>query len=74
MQELKTNIKKWGNSYGIVVPIDVLKKEKIKEGDKVTIFVKKSNNNVLREMFGSFKFKKPINELMKEVDKELYNE
>ena len=74
MQELKTNIKKWGNSYGIFVPIYFLKKEKIKEGDKVTIFVKKSNNNVLREMFGSFKFKKPINELMKEVDKELYNE
>ena len=72
MVEIKTIIRKWGNSFGIIIPIDVLKRKNINEGEEIdVILIKKSN--VLRERFGTHKFSKPINKLMKEVDKELYD-
>lgn len=43
--------------------------------NEIEVAVAKSNkDNVLREMFGTFKFNEPIDELMKKVDKELYDE
>ena len=74
MIELKTKLRKWGNSFGIIVPQKVIESEKAKEGDEVLILLKKDNENVLREMFNTFKFKKSTDKLIKEVDKELYNE
>lgn len=72
MTELTSKIRKWGNSYGIIITGDVLKRQGFKEGEEVdAILVKKSN--VLRETFGTHKFSKPIKKLMKEVDKELYD-
>ena len=74
MIELKSKIRKWGNSFGIVVSQKSIEKEMVKEGDEVIVFLKKEENNILKEMFGSFKFKKPVEQIMKEADKELYNE
>ena len=55
MIEVKTRLRKWGNSFGIVVPIGAVEKEKVKEGEEVTILLNKEKNNVLREMFGTLK-------------------
>lgn len=74
MIQIKAKLRKWGNSFGIVVPQVVVEKEKTKEGDEIIVLFKKENDNILEEMFGTFKFKKPIDKLMKEVDEELYNE
>ncbi len=74
MIEIKTNLRKWGNSFGVIVPQKVLKNTKIKEGDEIIILVKENKENVLKETFGTFKFKKSIKQLMKEMDKELYND
>jgi len=72
MTEIKTKIRKWGNSYGIIIPIGILKRKNISEGEEIdAIIIKKSN--VLRESFGTHRFSKPINKLMKEVDRELYD-
>ena len=74
MIEIKSKLRRWGNSFGIVVPQRIVEKEKAKEGDEITILFIKEKENILKEMFGTFKFKKSVEELMKEVDKELYNE
>ena len=74
MIQIKSRLRKWGNSLGIVVPQKIIENEKAKEGDEVIILLCKEKNNVLKETFNTFKFKKPVDELMKEVDKELYNE
>lgn len=57
MIELKTKLRRWGNSFGVVVPISAVEKEKVKEGEEVVILLNKEKNNVLREMFGTMKFK-----------------
>ncbi len=75
MLEVKTRLRRWGNSLGIVVPLGKTAESNLNEGDEVTaLIVKEKSRNVLRETFGTMKFKKSVEEMMKESDKELYNE
>ena len=73
MIELKTKLRKWGNSLGIVIPLNKVKNENIKEGTEIKVLIKK-DENVLKETFGTFKFKKSTQKMIDEIDKELYNE
>lgn len=73
MIEVKSRLRKWGNSLGVVVPQKVIENENAREGDEVILFLKTDSENLLRKMFGSFKFKKSTDELMKEIDEELYD-
>lgn len=41
MNEIKATAKKWGSSIGIIIPKEVVEKEKIKEGQEIEIFLKK---------------------------------
>lgn len=72
MAEVTTKIRKWGNSFGIIIPQEIIKRKGLREGEEVdAILIKKGN--VLRETFGTHKFSKPTKKLMKEIDKELYD-
>lgn len=66
-------LRKWGSSVGVLSPKKGLQKEGLKEGQKVKIIVVKTPN-ILRETFGAIKFSKPTAKLLKEVDKELWND
>ncbi len=74
MIEIKTKLRKWGNSFGIVVPQKAVEETKAREGDEIVVLIAKNKENVLRETFGTAKFKKPIEQIMRETDKELYND
>lgn len=74
MIEIKSKLRKWGNSFGIVVPKKAVKKENFNEGDEVSILIGGKKHNVLKEMFGTFKFDQPVEKIMKEINKELYND
>ena len=42
MAEITTRVKSWGNSFGIVIPIEVLRSKGIKEGEEVgAVIIKK---------------------------------
>ena len=73
MIEIEARLKKWGNSFGVVIPMDKIKKEKLSEDDKIEILISKKRNP-LRETFGALKFKRPIEEILKEGDKESWDE
>ncbi len=74
MIEVKTKLRKWGNSFGIVVPQKAASSGQIKEGDEVIVLLKKEEKgNVLKEMFGTFKFKKSTDKILREIDKELWD-
>ena len=53
--EVKT--KQWGNSIGVVIPKEVVKNLKIKQGENILIEVEKKENP-LKELFGFGKGKK----------------
>jgi antitoxin component of MazEF toxin-antitoxin module len=71
MIEIETKLRRWGNSFGAVIPLTKIRGSGIKEGETITITIQKEDN-VLREMFGKHKFKKPIEKIMREMDKELW--
>lgn len=41
MESVEVEAKRWGSSMGIVIPKDVVEKEKIKEGQKIRILIGK---------------------------------
>ena len=71
MIEVRTKLRRWGNSFGVVVPLGAVAKENVKEGDEIVILISKKEGNVLRETFGTYKTKKSTKQIMKEIDEEL---
>ena len=74
MEIIETKTKKWGNSLGLIIPNEIVKKENLKENIKISFLIIKPIPNPLKEMFGKFKFKKSTDEIMREIDKELYHD
>ena len=52
--EGKAKLKRWGNSYGIVVPKEIVEKEGLKEGEEVKISVRKTTD--VSRLFGKYPF------------------
>ena len=73
MIEIKARLRRWGNSFGVVVPQKAIESTSAKEGDEIIVLFKIKKTN-LRKLFGAHKFSKPTEKLMKEMDEELYND
>ena len=58
--EIQTKTRKWGRSIGVVLPIDFVKKNKIKENELISLEIKRKN---IREVFGT---SKKVDESLKE--------
>ena len=71
--QISSKLMKWGNSFGMVVPLSAVRDNGFSEGEELTAIIIK-RRNPLKEMFGVFKFKKSVKKMMEEIDKELYNE
>ncbi|MFH1073314.1 MAG: hypothetical protein V1743_07845 [Nanoarchaeota archaeon] len=63
---LYKKIRKWGNSYGILLAKDELVEYGIHENETITVQLDKQPN--LHGLFGKFKFKKSTEKIMKEID------
>jgi len=50
---VRATIKRWGNSYGVVIPKDVVLKEGLRENDEVEVTVKKAVD--IQSLFGKYK-------------------
>lgn len=53
--QTKSKLKRWGNSYGVVVPKEIVEKEGLKEGELVEISVRRAAD--VRRLFGRYPFK-----------------
>ena len=71
MMELKTKTKKWGNSIGILIPKEAIRKENIKPDQEITVLISAKPITKGKDIWGTMKFKKSTEELMREVDKDL---
>jgi len=72
METKDVKVKKWGNSYGIILPKDVVDKQNIKEGITVRINIQTKNKTKSKDIFGILKgkIKRSTENLLKEVDKD----
>jgi antitoxin component of MazEF toxin-antitoxin module len=73
MIEFKSKLKRWGRSFGIVVPMEKLRKANINENTAIEITITKQENP-LKKHFGTVKFKKPIEEILDEGDRDSWGE
>ena len=73
MLEVEAKVRKWGRSFGVVIPKDKVKEEGIKENETIKLLIAKKTN-VLKETFGTFKFKKSTQEMLDEIDREAWDE
>lgn len=51
----KSKVKRWGNSFGVLVPKEIVEKEGLKEGEEVEISVRKVSD--IKHLFGKYPFK-----------------
>ena len=68
MQVFDAIPKQWGNSIGITIPKDVIKKEQISTKKKVKFIAIGTEMDQLKREFGSLKLKKPTENVMAEID------
>ena len=74
METKDIKVKKCGNSFGIVIPKDIVEKQKIKEGVIIRVNIQVKNKTKVKDIFGIMKGKLGDTEkLMKEVDKDLWS-
>lgn len=74
MAIIETKVKKWGNSFGVIIPKDVISTKKIRENQHISILILDDSRKVLKETFGSLKgkLKKTSQEIKDELRRELY--
>lgn len=70
MLEIKAKTKKWGNSIGILIPKEAVRKENIKPEQEVTVLISAKPITKGKDIWGTLKFKESTEELMREVDRE----
>jgi len=70
--EIETKTKKWGSSLGVIIPKKIVEEERIGENQKIKILaVETKTKTRIKDIFGKLKFKKPTQQLLDEIDKEL---
>lgn len=68
--EIETTTKKWGSSLGIIIPKELVKEERLREGQEIRIDILSKKKTTGTDIFGKLKFKKPIQVLLDETDKD----
>jgi antitoxin component of MazEF toxin-antitoxin module len=62
-----TKAKKWGNSIGLVIPADVVRKERIRPGDMVEVVLRRRVPR-LEELGGTLKLRHNLKDLLREME------
>ena len=55
MEQINVKVKKWGNSFGIVLPMGIVEKEKLREGKEITVTVRSKDKTKVKDIFGILK-------------------
>jgi antitoxin component of MazEF toxin-antitoxin module len=59
----KSRVKRWGNSFGVLIPKEMVEKEGLKEGEEVGVSVVKTSD--IKHLFGKY----PFRDLQKQKEK-----
>ncbi len=72
MENINTKVKKWGNSFGIILPANIVKKNKIREGTNIEVRLTTKNKTRAKHIFGILKGKliRDTDDLLKEVNRD----
>ena len=65
--KVKVKAKQWGSSLGFIIPSEIVKEQRIKEGDELEVEVQKMTD--LTKLFG--KYKRPADMTAQQIKDEL---
>ncbi|MDD9952748.1 MAG: hypothetical protein OXR66_00255 [Candidatus Woesearchaeota archaeon] len=68
MQTFTAQPKKWGHSVAITIPSNIVRDEGITTKKKITVMVRTEKKPTMKDLFGTLKMKKPVDQLMREID------
>ena len=68
---VEVKIKKWGNSFGIVLPMEFVEQKKLKENETISIEVVRKAD--LSDVFGMIKKRKMSGQEFKDMVREGWN-
>ncbi len=66
----EATVKKWGNSFGLVLPKEVVKSEKLEENKKIVVNIIKIAD--LSDIFGLVKKRKMSGQKMKDLSRKAW--
>lgn len=74
METANVKVKKWGNSFGVILPAEIVRAKNLKEGTELEILINSKNKTKVKDIFGILKgkLKRDTEDIMKDVDKELW--
>ncbi|MBI3412551.1 MAG: hypothetical protein HY051_00530 [Candidatus Aenigmarchaeota archaeon] len=73
MASIEVKAKRWGNSIGLLIPKDVVRKEKIRENQILDIIII-PKTRTLEKTFGMVKgWEKPAQQIKDEIRRELHD-
>lgn len=74
MAIIETKVKRWGNSFGIIIPSEEVRRNNIEENEDIKVLIVKDSKKVLKKTFGLLKGKltKPTQQIKDELRRELY--
>ena len=73
MIEAEVKLKKWGRSFGVVIPMEKIKEANLNEKELLTIWITRNKNPFL-ENFGKIKQKKTTKNILREIRKRGWDE
>lgn len=75
MEKTSAKVKRWGNSFGVILPKSLIENQKIREGMEIELVVKPLNKTKVEDIFGILKgkIKRSTADLLKEVDEDFGN-
>lgn len=59
-------VKKWGNSYGLILPIKIVRENQLAENDVIDIHIR-SKIRSIQKLYGTFKLRKSTQRIKDEL-------
>ena len=74
MEKINATVKKYGNSFGIILPKELIESQKPKEGSNIDLVIQPKNITKVKDIFGLMKgkLKRDTAEVLKEVDRDFW--
>jgi len=72
MIEVESRLRRWGRSFGVVIPMEKIKEAEFSENETLELIIQKKKNP-LKETFGVLKFKRTTQEILDESDRESWD-
>ena len=74
MVNCEAKVKKWGNSFGLVLPREIVEEMKLKENQSLDLFLVHKGSVSLNKLYGKCQFKKSAQQIKDEIRRELYDD